>query len=123
MRQVIYDGSVLGQARDPLECFSPSRPTAGLVPRGSSGGGFFQGRRYVSLWTDQRAPFARGLFLGVLADRWAIGVEDHIPNSSPEYSRGVSSLRGFFLGGEASVFPPFKSFWWLSLREACHLWA
>jgi hypothetical protein len=41
MLPIIYDGSVLGQARDPLECFPLTRPTLGSVPRGSSGGGFF----------------------------------------------------------------------------------
>jgi hypothetical protein len=52
MRQIIYGGSVLGRARDPLKWFSSDTPAPvwfryarhlGLVSRGSTGGVFFQG--------------------------------------------------------------------------------
>jgi hypothetical protein len=72
MRRVIYDESVLGQEWDPLEWFPfstpapcpfPPCPTLGSVPQGSSEGGFFQGRCYLSPPSDHWALAVRDLFL------------------------------------------------------------
>jgi hypothetical protein len=91
MRLVIYDRSVSGQARDPLEWFpfdTPSplsgsiTPDSGLSVTGFDQSGFFQGRRHPSLPADQRVPFVE-TFPYALVDRWALGTEDHIPDGIP----------------------------------------
>jgi hypothetical protein len=70
MRSVIYDGSVSGQAHDPLEWFPfvtpgpyqvPPRSTLGWVLRGLLGEGFFHGRRYLTPPADQMSTYARAL--------------------------------------------------------------
>lgn len=68
-RPIIYDGSVLGRARDPLKCFPSDTldPLSGFAtPKPKLGvvrfvwGGFLQARHYPSPLADQQAPMIRG---------------------------------------------------------------
>jgi hypothetical protein len=89
MRPIIYGGSVLGRARDPLKWFSsdtpapclvPPRPTPRLGVAGFDRGRVLSGMTPPPLPTYEWPPATRVSFLNALFDWRVPGTGDQFPN-------------------------------------------